>query len=875
MINLCSGYGQYHTNEANPEKPNKPLTDYITIDISGIKVLVKKPQQVNKAQAQWLIPSTLPSRSFAKQEEQGQYYLLWADLDTEPKELAIVCAVLQEIIGNCDYVIYTSKSATKDNQKARIIIFLDEALNGNDWNLCQQALNERLESKSIKPDRANERTAQLCYLPNKGNYYNFIINKGKSFNPLIHFKDELEIHKIVIARAEMDVKRRIEEASKRKEKVTYTGTGAEAPNLIKAFNDSYSVESILIEHGYKQKGSTFCHPNSSSGSYAVSIQNDRVHSLSSSDPLYSDGKGSHDAFSAFTVLMHDNEQRNALIDAGDNWLFVGADNWNKIKQKEYAKAQAPTTQELPNNTNTTTLAGLAGVEGACFDNIIPNEIKTKIPPVLALSVCLIPEPYQAWLADVSHRMQTPPDFATVSALVITGSIIGSGCSIKPKAKDGWEVIPNVWGACIGRPSVMLKSPSMKEPMQLVEKLQAKYGEKFEQEEAEAEFDSLATEAKLKDIKGGIAKAAKGKGKDGVVKNEDMLTLKASYMELKKDEASAPVRRLFKTNETSIQSMTVIQNENPRGVLTFRDELTGLLVQWDREDGADERAYFLEGWNGDGSYTDVKIGRGVTDAKNICISLLGGIQPDKLNRYLYQAMKGNNDGLMQRLQLAVYPDESSHWVNIDIYPNKEAKQRAYEVIERLADMDFTQYGAVQGEYDERAYYRFSEAGQVVFNEWLEALQAVKIKQEDNPLMIEHFGKFRSLMPSLALIFHLIDMASGKTIGAVSEQAAKLAVQWCDYLESHARRIYAMAENPEHGAAIKLSEKIKAGKLPNPFTIKTVYDKGWHGLKDKTDVHKVCDILIEEHWLIMGEKPKNKVGRPPLPNYYINPLIFENG
>ena len=54
-----------------------------------------------------------------------------------------------------------------------------------------------------------------------------------------------------------------------------------------------------------------------------------------------------------------------------------------------------------------------------------------------------------------------------------------------------------------------------------------------------------------------------------------------------------------------------------------------------------------------------------------------------------------------------------------------------------------------------------------------------------------------MPSLALIFHLIDMASGrKPVGVVSEQTAKLSDQWCGYLDSHARRIYAMTESPEH-------------------------------------------------------------------------------
>ena len=351
---------------------------------------------------------------------------------------------------------------------------------------------------------------------------------------------------------------------------------------------------------------------------------------------------------------------------------------------------------------------------------------------------------------------------------------------------------------------------------------------------------------------------------------EMAVLKESFHELAQDSELEPVRRLFKTNETSIQSMTVIQNENPRGVLTFRDELMGLLARWDREDGADERAYFLEGWNGDGSYTDVKIGRGLTEAKNICISLLGGIQPDKLKRYLYQAMKGNNDGLIQRLQLAVWPDEPENWKNIDIHPDRAAKQKAYKILEVLADIDFSQCGAIQEE--ERPYYRFSDKGQVVFNNWLQDLQTVKIKQEETPLMVEHFGKFRSLMPSLALIFHLIDMASGKPVGAVSEQAANLSVKWCEYLESHARRIYAMAESPEHEAAIKLSEKIKARKLPDPFTIKMVYDKGWHGLKDKKEVQAACDILMDENWLMVNKKPKGANGRPPLPNYYINPLIF---
>lgn len=110
------------------------------------------------------------------------------------------------------------------------------------------------------------------------------------------------------------------------------------------------------------------------------------------------------------------------------------------------------------------------------------------------------------------------------------------------------------------------------------------------------------------------------------------------MEISENTEPEPTRRLFKTNETSSQSTTLVQNETERGILVFRDELSGLLVKCNREGGQDERVYFLEGWNGAGSYTGFKIGRGLIDAKKICISLLAGIQADKLKRYLYQAMQ---------------------------------------------------------------------------------------------------------------------------------------------------------------------------------------------------------------------------------------------
>jgi len=305
---LCSGFGQFHTNEHDPKKPNKELTPYETINLDQIRSMVDNPQKVAKSVMQWLIPSTLLSRTFKTQETKGKFYLLWADLDKNPKELAIVVSSLKSIIGNnTQYEIYTTKSATEQAQKARILIFIATPLNGKEWQLCQEILNDKLEFLGIIPDRANEGWGQLCYLPNKGKFYASKSNReGALFDPLEAFKTEIEEKELAIVDAEKEIQLKRDQAAKRRKELKYTGN--KPAQLITAFNEAYTVEDILLQAGYKQRGNTFCHPNSSSGRYTASIKDGRVHTLSSDDPLHSTGKGAHDAFSVFEVLFHGGEQ---------------------------------------------------------------------------------------------------------------------------------------------------------------------------------------------------------------------------------------------------------------------------------------------------------------------------------------------------------------------------------------------------------------------------------------------------------------------------------------------------------------------------------------------------------------------------------------
>jgi hypothetical protein len=500
----------------------------------------------------------------------------------------------------------------------------------------------------------------------------------------------------------------------------------------------------------------------------------------------------------------------------------------------------------------------------------PQPVRASLRPVEALPHSLIPEPFQDWLIDISERMGCPLDFVAAASIVVTGSVIGAGCGIRPKRNDDWTVVPNLWGGVVGRPSLMLKTPALQESMRPLERLAAEskadYDAAFKDYDAEVEMFKAKKDA-AKEL---MRAAAKGKKKGDAVIHESVAKTEYSNIE----EPTAPIWRRYKTNDATVEKLGEMLSQNPRGMLVYRDELIGLLSQWDREGREGDRAFFLEAWNGTGSHETDRIGRGSIRIENACISILGGIQPAKLASYLYQSMRGNdNDGLFQRLQLLVYPDEPPAAKIVDRYPNTEAKTRAYKIIEKLAHMDFIQAGATVSDDDGIPFFRFDNSAQEMFYAWFDELND-KMRTDDEPIVTEHLGKFRSLMPSLALIFHLIDIAGGASAGPILEISAKRAAAFCEYLESHARRIYSLVLNIHFEAAARLSKKILTGDLGKSFTVRDVYIRDWALLTDKSVVEAACDELVIRGSL-RQEQPAITGGRPRSTEYVVNPRLTSVG
>ena len=333
---MISGYGKHHTNTPTAENP-RPL---LHISLADIRARVDNPQQVDKDSAQWFIPSSFESRIAADQERDGKYWALWADLDEGEKPVPEVHdAMLCRIVGAVDFEVYSSRTATPERPKARIFVPLDQQLCCADWVLAQQVFNDKLEADGLTPDRASERVNQVAYLPNRGALYESRSERtGVFFDPMTAWSTAIESKRLELEVATERMRAEREAAELRRD----ARPGDGGLTLALAFNDGFTFEDVLLPKGYAQRGAGFRHPNSKTGSYSATVKDGRIHALSPNDPLYTSGKdgkkGAHDLFSAFVVTHHNGDVRAALKDAGDNWMTINGEPWNRVKQREWAQA---------------------------------------------------------------------------------------------------------------------------------------------------------------------------------------------------------------------------------------------------------------------------------------------------------------------------------------------------------------------------------------------------------------------------------------------------------------------------------------------------------------------------------------------------------
>jgi putative DNA primase/helicase len=458
----------------------------------------------------------------------------------------------------------------------------------------------------------------------------------------------------------------------------------------------------------------------------------------------------------------------------------------------------------------------------------------------ALSENLLPECWRVWLSDTSERLQCPIDYSAIAALVACAALIGNKIRLRPKQHDSWLVVPNLWGAVVGTPG-MMKTPAVNEGLIFFREIAERERFTFEKKLETSEFEKEFSEAQKSTLKRSMAKA-KASEKD---------RFQEQFQNLQTEN---PKEKRLWTADVTVEKLGELLNENPNGMLIMRDELTGWFRMLERPGHEQDRAFYLEAWNGEGSFTFDRIGRGKTHIKNLTVSVLGTIQPSMIEPYLRASLEGfGDDGLIQRFQLLVYPETTKNYRYVDRAPKgqdsaRDSFNKIYAVTPENINARILTDDA--GGY---AFLQFDDEAQDFFKCWLTKLENdLRSGILPTTALESHLAKYRSLMPSLALIFHLLERVAGKTDSdAVELKSAQLAAAWCDYLQKHAEKLYSLAVLSDFDIAREILDRIKEHQLENEFTARDVYSNHWKKLSKPEEVKRGLEVLEDYGYLSVLE------------------------
>jgi putative DNA primase/helicase len=467
-----------------------------------------------------------------------------------------------------------------------------------------------------------------------------------------------------------------------------------------------------------------------------------------------------------------------------------------------------------------------------------SDLPPFLPEAPPLDPDLLPQPLREWIIDEAERMQVPIEMVAIPVLVGLSSVGGRQIGVHPKKHDDWLVIPNLWGGVVAR-SGMLKSPAQEKALAPIETLVKKATQEYENGLAESSAKQEVYAVKIKVVKKRIEEAFK-KDETPTTPQKDLADLK------RKKAASKPTERRYKTNDPTVEKLGELMKENPNGMLLIRDELSGWLRSLEKDGREGDREFYLESWSGQSSFTVDRIGRGKIHIPALCTSIIGGIQPGKLGKYLSEALQygWGDDGLLQRFQLIVYPEIPEDWENVDRKPDREARKKALDVFRRLDQLKLVN---VSGKVPA---LHFDSDAQDFFNSRLEQLEKRLRSGEIGCAALEsHLAKYRSLMPALALLFHLAEMPVEASVdgSAIGLDVARRAADFCDFLEKHALKAYAGAIRPDLQSAHALAEKLKNGKVEDGTTVRDIYRNQWSFLTSPVLVRAALDILEECGWV----------------------------
>jgi hypothetical protein len=404
-----------------------------------------------------------------------------------------------------------------------------------------------------------------------------------------------------------------------------------------------------------------------------------------------------------------------------------------------------------------------------------DAVPVELPAVVEFPIGAMPRPCRRLIEEAAAAIVCPPEFVAAPMLAVLGSAIGNSRVLK--LKSGWEESATIYVAVVAEPGEK-KSPALNVALAPVYRTQAALRKVHQQAVDEHKRELRAWEVERKD-----------NAKNGLPAPP---------------EPERPRMERTSVEDTTVEALGVLLEENPRGLLATRDELSGWVRSMDQYKqggkGAD-RQFYLSAW----SSSHVAVDRKSRDEPLIIqrpfVGVFGAIQPGVLP----ELGSGREDGLLDRFAFA-YPDSMpSRWSENEI--SDEARggyARLYAAL-RERHMPTDEYGD-----PDPIRIHFAPDAKAAL---VESINAHREEMEQPGFPARLKGPWSKLEAYLARFCLILAMARAAEEGDAERVEARdvlSAVVLLDYFKTMARRVYVglHGENPADKLAADVSEFLRA-------------------------------------------------------------------
>ncbi|MBT3509300.1 MAG: DUF3987 domain-containing protein [Nitrospina sp.] len=452
-----------------------------------------------------------------------------------------------------------------------------------------------------------------------------------------------------------------------------------------------------------------------------------------------------------------------------------------------------------------------------------------------------------WLVLAAQKTSAPIDYLIGSLLAVVSSAIGNSRRISPW--EGWDEPSILWIALIGNPSSG-KSPAMGPAIDLLLRIERERGKEYEdrlkefqQDKAIAEFKKEGWEKKAKEE---ISK----KGEPSPMPDDAFMPQK-------------PRRTRLVFKDATVESLCNALANNPKGALYVRDELSGLLGNFNRYgNGQGDRAFWLEVYGGRQHVVDRVKHDSPTVIPHLSVSVLGGIQPDKLRSSLFS---GDDDGLHSRF-LYMYPDPATR-VKPDSKRLSDMMQVGVNKLYSLKMVTDRKGNAVP-----KTIFLTTHATDTFEKWWVE-----NPKNQLEGLLAGWWGKLPGVVLRLALILeYLFWLSQNKKEEPeqITSDSINRAIRLIeDYFYPMAERAYGEVGITEKEKLAKILAKWILKNRPEIINTRSISREAKISeLKKSKEVHIAIEHLQSLDWVQKIQTENGSAGGRKREDYRINPSVY---